>query len=94
MRSRVEDLKSQMETSALAPAVTPQPKSGATAGGGALGSNRAAFSSAGSEVSQMADDTGVRMDKVASIQAALAAGTFKVSAGAVASRVVDSMLCS
>jgi len=31
------------------------------------------------------------MDKVASVQAALAAGTYKVPAGAVASRVVDSM---
>ena len=32
----------------------------------ALGSDRATFSSAGSEVSQTAGDTGVRMDKVAS----------------------------
>ena len=71
MRSRVEELKLQLETPALTPASTPQPKSGATA-----------------------DDTEVRMDKVASIQAALTAGTFKVSAGAVASRVVNSMRCS
>jgi negative regulator of flagellin synthesis FlgM len=94
MRSRVEELKPQLETPALAPATTPQPKSGETAGGSALGSDQATFSSAGSEVSQMADDTEVRMDKVAGIQAALAAGTYKVSAGAVASRVVDSMLGS
>jgi anti-sigma28 factor (negative regulator of flagellin synthesis) len=32
------------------------------------------------------------MDKVASIQAALASGSYNVSAGAVASKVVDSML--
>jgi anti-sigma28 factor (negative regulator of flagellin synthesis) len=32
------------------------------------------------------------MDKVASIQAALAAGTYDVSAADVASKVVDSML--
>jgi anti-sigma28 factor (negative regulator of flagellin synthesis) len=32
------------------------------------------------------------MDKVASIQAALAAGSYNVSAGAVAAKVVDSML--
>jgi negative regulator of flagellin synthesis FlgM len=42
----------------------------------------------------MTGDTEVRMDKVAGIQAALAAGTYNVSAAAVASRVVDSMLCS
>ena len=60
----------------------------------ALGSDQAAFSSAGSEVSQMTGDTEVRMDKVAGIQAALAAGTYKVSATAVASRVVDSILGS
>ena len=92
IRSRVEELKSQLGTPALSPAATPQPKSGATAAGSALGSDQAAFSSAGSEVSQMAGDTEVRMDKVAGIQAALAAGTYKVSSGAVASRVVDSML--
>ena len=91
MRSRVEELKSLSETPALAPAATPQPKSGATAGESVLGSDQATFSSAGSEVSQTAGDTGVRMDKVASVQAALAAGTYKVPAGAVASRVVDSM---
>jgi negative regulator of flagellin synthesis FlgM len=81
-----------LETPALAPATTPQPKSGVTAGGSALGSGQAAFSSAGSEVSQTATDSGVRMDKVAEIQAALASGSYNVSAGAVASKVVDSML--
>src|ERR1035441_1558173 len=94
IRSRVEELKSQLETPALAPATMPQPKSGATAGGSALGSDLATFSSAGSELSQMAGDTEVRMDKVAGIQAALAAGTYNVSAAAVASKVVDSMLGS
>jgi hypothetical protein len=68
MRSRVEELKSQLETPALAPATTPQPKSSVTAG-----------------------DMEVRMDKVAGIRAALAAGTYKVPAVAVASRVVDRM---
>ena len=61
-------------------------------GGSALSSDLATFSSAGSEVSQTADDTEVRMDKVAAIQAALAAGTYNVSASDVASKVVDSML--
>jgi negative regulator of flagellin synthesis FlgM len=85
-------LKSLLGTPAPAQATTAQPKSGSTTGGGALGSGQATFRGAGSEVSQTADDTEARMDKVASIQAALAAGTYNVSAGAVASKVVDSML--
>jgi negative regulator of flagellin synthesis FlgM len=69
-----------------------QPKSGSTAAGSALSSDQATFSSAGSEVSQTASGTEVRMDKVAAIQAALAAGTYNVPAADVASKVVDSML--
>ena len=94
IRSSLEGLKSLLGTPAATPAAAQQPKSGATAGGSALGSDRATFSSAGSEVSQTASDTGVRMDKVANIQAALAAGSYNVSAWAVASKVVDSMLGS
>jgi len=94
IRSSLDGLKSLLGTPAAAPAATQQPKSSATASGGALGSDRATFSSAGSEVSQTAGDSGLRMDKVAGIQAALAAGSYNVSAGAVASKVVDSMLGS
>ncbi len=94
IRSSLEGLKSLLGTPAAAPAATQQPKSGATSVGSALGSDRATFSSAASEVSQTAGDSGVRMDKVAEIQAALAAGSYNVSAGAVASKVVDSMLGS
>jgi len=92
IRSSLEGLKSLLGTPAAAPAATQGPKGGAAAGASALGSDRATLSSAGSEVSQMAGDASVRMDKVAGIQAALAAGSYNVSAGAVASKVVDSML--
>ena len=94
IRSSLEGLKSLLGTPASAPVTTTQTKSGTTAGGSALSSDLATFSSAGSEVSQTAGDTGVRMDKVASIQSALAEGTYNVSASAVASKVVDSMLSS
>jgi negative regulator of flagellin synthesis FlgM len=57
-----------------------------------LGSDRATLSSAGSEVSLTAADSGVRTDKVAAVQAALAAGTYDVPATAVASKIVDAML--
>ena len=92
IRSSLEGLKSLFGTPAPASAPTAQPKSGSTAGGSALSSDQATFSSAGNEVSQTAGDVGVRMDKVASVQAALAAGTYNVSAADVASKVVDSML--
>jgi negative regulator of flagellin synthesis FlgM len=92
IRSSLEGLKSLLGPSATQ--VAPQPKSTATTGGSGLGSDRATFSSAASEVSQSAGDAGVRMDKVASIQAALAAGTYSINPAAIASRLVDSMLAS
>jgi negative regulator of flagellin synthesis FlgM len=92
IRSSLDGLKSLLGTPAAAPATTPQSKSNSSSSTSALGSDHATFSSAANEVSQTASDSGVRMDKVASIQAMLAAGTYNVSAGAIASKVVDSML--
>ncbi|MGD0800261.1 MAG: flagellar biosynthesis anti-sigma factor FlgM [Terracidiphilus sp.] len=92
IRNSLEGLKSLLGTTPAAPAAPQQPKSGATPGGSGLNSDSATLSSAGSEVSQTAADSGVRMDKVASIQAALAAGSYSVSASAVSSKIVDSML--
>jgi len=92
IRSSLDGLKSLLGTQATTQATTQQSKSSGTAGGSALGSDLATFSSAASEVSQTAGDSSVRMDKVAGIQAALASGSYSVSAGAVASKVVDSML--
>ena len=43
-------------------------------------------------VSQSASDEDVRTEKVAEIQAALAAGTYNVAASALASKLADSML--
>jgi len=94
IRNSLDGLKSLLGVTPAAPAATQQPKSGATVSGSGLGSDQATFSSAGSEVSLTAAESSVRMDKVASIQAALAAGTYNVSASAVASRLVDSMLGS
>jgi len=92
IRSSLEGLKSLLGTPEATPAAAQQPRSGATAGGSALGSDRATLSSAANEVYQTSGDSAVRMEKVAGIQAALAAGTYDVPASAVASRVVDSML--
>jgi negative regulator of flagellin synthesis FlgM len=91
IRSSLDGLKSLLGVNPPAPAAT-QPRSTAAAGGSALASDRATLSNAGSEVSQTASESDVRTEKVASVQAALAAGTYNVPASAVASKVVDAML--
>ena len=93
IRNSLEGLKSILGVAQPATAATPA-KSSISTGGSGLGSDQATFSSAGSAVSQSSSDSGVRMDKVASIQAALAAGTYSVSPSAVASKMIDSMLGS
>jgi negative regulator of flagellin synthesis FlgM len=91
IRNSLESLRSILGTT---PATTPAagPKNSATQGTSALGADQATFSNAGSEVSQTANADGVRMDKVAAVQAALAAGTYEVPASEVASKLVESML--
>jgi negative regulator of flagellin synthesis FlgM len=93
IRTGLDGLKSLLGVAPAAPAATQQTKSSSSAASGsALGSDRATFSSAGSEVSLTASEPDVRTDKVAAVQAALAAGTYNVPASAVASKVVDAML--
>lgn len=94
IRSSMDGLRSLLGVNSTAPS-QPQGKNGAAAAASSsFDSDQATFSSAASVVSQSAAGDGVRMDKVASVQAALAAGTYSVPASAVASRVIDSMLTS
>ena len=92
IRSSLDGLKSLLGATPPTPAATQPAKNGAATGGSAISSDRATFSNAANEVSLTAADSGVRADKVASIQAALAAGSYNVPASAVASRLVDAML--
>jgi len=91
--SSLDGLKSLLGVNTPAPAA-PQTTNttSTTSSTSGLGSDRATFSSAGNEVALTASAPDVRTDKVAGIQAALAAGTYNVPASAVASKVVDSML--
>jgi negative regulator of flagellin synthesis FlgM len=90
IRSGFDGLTSLLGVNAPAPAAGNA--SGAAGTDGALGADRATLSSAASGMAQSAGDDGVRMDKVASVQAALANGSYNVPASAVASKMVDSML--
>lgn len=92
IRSGLDGLKSLLGVPQTAVSISPQVRGGSAAGTQAVGSDRATFSSAAGEVAQTSPDDDVRMDMVASIQAALAAGTYSVPASAVASSLVDSML--
>ena len=56
--------------------------------------DEATLSQAGTEVSQSASQEGVRADRVAAIQQAMAAGTYSVPASAVADKVIDSMMAA
>jgi negative regulator of flagellin synthesis FlgM len=91
IRSSLEGLKS-IFGAAPAPPAASQTKPGSQTGAPATAGDRATLSSAGSEVAQTASDSDVRWDKVASIQAQLAAGTYNVPASAVASKLVESLL--
>jgi negative regulator of flagellin synthesis FlgM len=91
IRTSLEGLRTLLGVNQAAPA-TAQSKASLAVPGSSSDSDRATLSSAASEVSQAASDEGVRIDKVASVQAALAAGTYNVPASAVASKMVDAML--
>jgi flagellar biosynthesis anti-sigma factor FlgM len=91
IRSSLDGLKALLGVTPAAPA--PQrPWSGQAAEESSLSSDSATLSSAGSEVAQSAGEDGVRADKVASVQAALSAGTYEVPASKVATKIVDAML--
>ena len=54
--------------------------------------DQAQLSTTASQVAQSAATSDVRLDKVASIQSALQAGTYSVPTSAVAQKVIDSLL--
>ena len=92
IRNSLDGLKSLLGVSQPSQPVTGGTRGNAATSTSALGSDSATLSSAGSEVQMTAGEDGVRMDKVAGVQAALAAGTYNVPPSAVAAKMVDAML--
>ncbi len=91
IRNSLDGLRSLLRVNTAVPS-TPQSKSSAAPAGSAFDTDRATLSNVASEVSQTISGEGVRAEKVAAVQAALAAGTYDVPAAAVASKLVDLML--
>ena len=91
IRYSLEGLRTLLGVDPAAPPTTQGKSTPQTSGSGWL-SDQATLSSAASAVAQSAANDGVRTDKVASVQTALAAGTYNVPASAVASKMVDAML--
>lgn len=92
IRSSLDGLKTLLGVTPAAAPGTTRSQAGKPSEDGSLSSDRATLSSAGSEVAQGAVDGGVRAEKVAEVQAALAAGSYSVPASAVASKMVDAMM--
>ena len=92
IRNSLESLRSLFGVNAATEPAAQNKANASAASASSFASDQATLSSAASEVSQAASGEGVRADKVAAVQAALAAGTYSVPASAVASKLVDSML--
>ena len=92
IRNSMEGLRSLLGVASSPTATVQTGKSGAPPKASGLGSDLATLSSAASEMAQSTANDGVRMEKVAQVQQALAAGTYQAPVRAVASSLVDAML--
>ena len=90
IRSGLDGLKSMLGVSLPDPAG--HAREAAAAETPVFSADRATLSDAGNQVAQGTANSGVRADKIAAVQSALAAGTYRVPGSAVASRIIDSMV--
>jgi negative regulator of flagellin synthesis FlgM len=90
VRNGIENL-SQTLPSQAAPTAAPG-KSGSIATPSGNQTDTAQVSTVATQVAQSAGASDVRLDKVASIQAALQAGTYHVPASAVAQKLIGALL--
>lgn len=92
IRNSLDSLRSLFGVNSAAEPAAQSKANAAAPSTSSFASDQATVSNVASEVSQAASGEGVRADKVASVQAALAAGSYNVPASAVASKLVDAML--
>lgn len=92
IRNSLEGLRTLLGVNQTVQAAPQSKGATATSIGNVFDADRATLSSAGSEVSQAASAEDVRTEKVAEVQAALAAGSYNVPAAQVASKMVDAMM--
>ena len=91
IRNNADGLETLLVVHSRPSAQTQQVRNGSGEGQRGFGGDRATLSGAATSAAQSALVPGVRRDKVAAVQAALAAGTYNVPA-ALATRLVESML--
>ena len=90
VNNKIEDLARIFPSQS---ATNPTPaKGGSTAPAANTQNDQAQLSVVATQVAQSASTSDVRLDKVAAIQSALQAGTYRVPASDVAQKMIDSML--
>lgn len=92
IRNSLEGLRTLLGVNAAAPAATQTKNAQTSSIDSGVMADRATLSPAASEMSTAVAEEGVRMDKVAAVQQALASGSYQVPASAVASKMIDAML--
>ncbi len=90
IRNGIDPLAQVLQTQTSATAAAP--KSVPAAAEQTLAGDSAQVSNAGSQIAQSNSASDVRMDKVASIQSAIQAGTYHVPSAEVAQKVIASMI--
>jgi negative regulator of flagellin synthesis FlgM len=90
VRNDIENLSQILASQPAQSAAAGKPSASAPQGS----TDTAEVSAIGTQVVHSAGDSDVRLDKVASIQAALQAGTYQVPASAVAQKLIGALLSS
>ena len=94
VRNSIDNLTQVLQSQNVTNTSSQKSVTQATTQGAALhnAEDRAAVSSAATQVAKTSAVSDVRLDKVASIQSQLQAGTYQVPASAVAQKVISAML--